>query len=133
MIPRPPRSTRTDTLFPYTTLFLSISARRHSNWPKWPAFPAQLVPLASVGSALGARSRGDSGAAASGVGDKVDGFPRNALHQRVGRPDRPDVAAADGNLQCLGETGAQREMFDIAGRPRSAEHRSDIQPIMRNQ
>src|SRR3546814_4417232 len=28
MIPRPPRSTRTDTLFPYTTLFRSILQRR---------------------------------------------------------------------------------------------------------
>src|SRR3546814_5320161 len=28
MIPRPPRSTRTDTLFPYTTLFRSAPARR---------------------------------------------------------------------------------------------------------
>src|SRR3546814_20791527 len=28
MIPRPPRSTRTDTLFPYTTLFRSIPRRR---------------------------------------------------------------------------------------------------------
>src|SRR3546814_7783118 len=28
MIRRPPRSTRTDTLFPYTTLFRSASARR---------------------------------------------------------------------------------------------------------
>src|SRR3546814_5613484 len=27
MIPRPPRSTRTDTLFPYTTLFRSESGR----------------------------------------------------------------------------------------------------------
>src|SRR3546814_10072652 len=27
MIPRPPRSTRTDTLFPYTTLFRSLVAR----------------------------------------------------------------------------------------------------------
>src|SRR3546814_12445966 len=26
MIPRPPRSTRTDTLFPYTTLFRSVEA-----------------------------------------------------------------------------------------------------------
>src|SRR3546814_13328938 len=26
MIPRPPRSTRTDTLFPYTTLFRSLSS-----------------------------------------------------------------------------------------------------------
>src|SRR3546814_5559796 len=29
MIPRPPRSTRTDTLFPYTTLFRSHRARLH--------------------------------------------------------------------------------------------------------
>src|SRR3546814_2526908 len=28
MIRRPPRSTRTDTLFPYTTLFRSVPARR---------------------------------------------------------------------------------------------------------
>src|SRR3546814_1781729 len=28
MIRRPPRSTRTDTLFPYTTLFRSIASRR---------------------------------------------------------------------------------------------------------
>src|SRR3546814_5906117 len=30
MIPRPPRSTRTDTRFPYTTLFRSIDDRRES-------------------------------------------------------------------------------------------------------
>src|SRR3546814_7827129 len=30
MIRRPPRSTRTDTLFPYTTLFRS----RHAVWPR---------------------------------------------------------------------------------------------------
>src|SRR3546814_9138479 len=32
MIRRPPRSTRTDTLFPYTTLFRSIAA--HYRWRK---------------------------------------------------------------------------------------------------
>src|SRR3546814_7307037 len=31
MIRRPPRSTRTDTLFPYTTLFRSIVVARRSN------------------------------------------------------------------------------------------------------
>src|SRR3546814_3224935 len=36
MIPRPPRSTRTDTLFPYTTLFRS-AARRFG----WSIFPAE--------------------------------------------------------------------------------------------
>src|SRR3546814_20711891 len=30
MIRRPPRSTRTDTLFPYTTLFRSHQGRRHA-------------------------------------------------------------------------------------------------------
>src|SRR3546814_4683015 len=29
MIRRPPRSTRTDTLFPYTTLFRALAGRRH--------------------------------------------------------------------------------------------------------
>src|SRR3546814_243302 len=31
-IRRPPRSTRTDTLFPYTTLFRSLTAGRARNW-----------------------------------------------------------------------------------------------------
>src|SRR3546814_12302942 len=31
MIPRPPRSTRTDTLFPYTTLFRSDLRQTHAN------------------------------------------------------------------------------------------------------
>src|SRR3546814_7811406 len=41
MIRRPPRSTRTDTLFPYTTLFRSIegrsSSRRYPLLADWPA------------------------------------------------------------------------------------------------
>src|SRR3546814_9312213 len=43
MIRRPPRSTRTDTLFPYTTLFRSIRfVRRHAlAWPEWPDPPAR--------------------------------------------------------------------------------------------
>src|SRR3546814_10063101 len=38
MIRRPPRSTRTDTLFPYTTLFRSTEAAGHA-----PRFAVQLV------------------------------------------------------------------------------------------
>src|SRR3546814_7858441 len=33
MIRRPPRSTRTDTLFPYTTLFRSAIRKPSSSWP----------------------------------------------------------------------------------------------------
>src|SRR3546814_4296040 len=37
MIRRPPRSTRTDTLFPYTTLFRSTAARKgHALCRSWP-------------------------------------------------------------------------------------------------
>src|SRR3546814_1774967 len=33
MIRRPPRSTRTDTLFPYTTLFRSSLSSHNATWP----------------------------------------------------------------------------------------------------
>src|SRR3546814_9685463 len=40
MIRRPPRSTRTDTLFPYTTLFRSLKEGRVPE--DWKAMPAKL-------------------------------------------------------------------------------------------
>src|SRR3546814_15192514 len=61
MIRRPPRSTRTDTLFPYTTLFrsLAISIR---TWPrlrmqrspksKKSYLPASLTPITSIHTAF---------------------------------------------------------------------------------
>src|SRR3546814_6471680 len=39
MIRRPPRSTRTDTLFPYTTLFRSPNSQRPKNASLPPPFP----------------------------------------------------------------------------------------------
>src|SRR3546814_10510363 len=38
MIRRPPRSTRTDTLFPYTTLFRSLEVRALQPLPTWGDF-----------------------------------------------------------------------------------------------
>src|SRR3546814_18117727 len=45
MIRRPPRSTRTDTLFPYTTLFRSIVRRKEMNemTRSWPAEAETLL------------------------------------------------------------------------------------------
>src|SRR3546814_14603248 len=43
MIQRPPRSTRTDTLFPYTTLFRSFQAR-----PAFAVFLEQFCDLAAT-------------------------------------------------------------------------------------
>src|SRR3546814_15892215 len=43
MIRRPPRSTRTDTLFPYTTLFRAVSRRVQRPARGWIAFPAAVA------------------------------------------------------------------------------------------
>src|SRR3546814_18390157 len=47
MIRRPPRSTRTDTLFPYTTLFRSVAARiamgRGGQQPEYDIYPRELT------------------------------------------------------------------------------------------
>src|SRR3546814_2020590 len=47
MIRRPPRSTRTDTLFPYTTLFRSISLRRSLFLAAVLALPVFILEMGS--------------------------------------------------------------------------------------
>src|SRR3546814_7102057 len=63
MIRRPPRSTRTDTLFPYTTLFRSAIRRRSGALPVLPdaALPAQHRRHGGHGTP-GALSQGAAGA-----------------------------------------------------------------------
>src|SRR3546814_21144456 len=47
MIRRPPRSTRTDTLFPYTTLFRSSAASTRSCAPSTGRTPSACAPARS--------------------------------------------------------------------------------------
>src|SRR3546814_19071802 len=101
MIRRPPRSTRTDTLFPYTTLFRSIVLRglrfRPLNLIRAPmrmlSRPLQILGAVALGlaaAALFAQMEGERGVPpiASG-GDfqvshvKVDVFARDAF--KIGR------------------------------------------------
>src|SRR3546814_13327972 len=50
MIRRPPRSTRTDTLFPYTTLFRSHGeAARRVFWASWPQAGVPAGSLLAAG------------------------------------------------------------------------------------
>src|SRR3546814_12427640 len=66
MIRRPPRSTRTDTLFPYTTLFRSDAVAR--------AHAAEVEGLLDM---LGiALPVGDAGGLLGGVGEQVLALPR---------------------------------------------------------
>src|SRR3546814_3813725 len=62
MLPRPPRSQRTDTLFPYTTLFRSIAVQEFRQWrevrrnarsivcdpPGHPGAPCNIVMVETV-------------------------------------------------------------------------------------
>src|SRR3546814_1945903 len=48
MIRRPPRSTRTDTLFPYTTLFRSYLDGALPGPSLWPADPAERAHVALI-------------------------------------------------------------------------------------
>src|SRR3546814_5477963 len=103
MIRRPPRSTRTDTLFPYTTLFRSDSGR--------PQPPRLCLPLEHALS-LPRQSRGGT---------------------RVGAPAPPVVcekeerhrAAARNDLPAGKPAGGYRRQ------QRSEEHTSELQSLMR--
>src|SRR3546814_7965154 len=114
MIRRPPRSTRTDTLFPYTTLFRS-------------AFPAPQRLAAQV----------DGYEAGSAGG--VDHQARPFQVQQVGEPPRHQAVEASGNRVGVqphrivqlppGIVAVLRAEAEIH---RSEEHTSDLQSLMRN-
>src|SRR3546814_11705218 len=85
---RPPRSTRTDTLFPYTTLFRSL----------WPAGARQDYAGADRRARVGSRVPFDQR-----PGDREGGRPRGVAHQSRGRRravhrrNSPAVARGRGN------------------------------------
>src|SRR3546814_1889215 len=123
MIRRPPRSTRTDTLFPYTTLFRS----RASQW----LASAPPHPLPSQGRELLQEQRVDRSAA----GQRVK------LLQQAGAGAQHVVNAQPGALAQVVQRldprrrGAFRtEVGDAAGidpQVRSEEHTSELQSLMR--
>src|SRR3546814_1608802 len=102
MIRRPPRSTRTDTLFPYTTLFRSLRA-------------ADERSLADQRQYVAARS---------GAADR-DARARAAFDRR--RPARDRGAAAARVRQRRGFLEKRRAQ----GCRRSEEHTSELQSLMR--
>src|SRR3546814_20508975 len=56
MIRRPPRSTRTDTLFPYTTLFRSTTSKVHTALRIAPAYSGPVVHVLDASRAVGVAS-----------------------------------------------------------------------------
>src|SRR3546814_9508715 len=120
MIRRPPRSTRTDTLFPYTTLFRSIVADRaaqHRAEHAENAVPRRrLLPLLAV-------LRRD-------MSDLVPQHARQfglVVHQRHELAGDIDIAAGDRE----GVVDRRVEQGDGEIAARSEEHTSELQSLMR--
>src|SRR3546814_20732553 len=106
MIRRPPRSTRTDTLFPYTTLFRAIGVVLD---PQALASAAELAKgLAQLGGGVGVGA----------VDPDADvlhhrGLPRLAQVGRAGQQHEPPVAA---EVEALEERSAERRVGKGCGR-----------------
>src|SRR3546814_16328896 len=89
MIRRPPRSTRTDTLFPYTTLFRSVESPRSSD--ELPAlFTTAFTPNETAATP-----------APAPVWRAVDGGSPHKLHQRSPASARPTHARNKRGYGCL--------------------------------
>src|SRR3546814_5952126 len=121
MVRRPPRSTRTDTLFPYTTLFRS---------------PARLAAAELSGLRLsglqpaGAHDRaGKCGASA----DLSRGKPRKPARGRNGRAGQGGTCALGHAHTFRAFRRAAAARRDCAGDrdQRSEEHTSELQSLMR--
>src|SRR3546814_5344751 len=128
MIRRPPRSTRTDTLFPYTTLFRS----RHQLQRR----PRRFAVMTSKPRRIGAGGHSPverGGPAVQRVKDLVVKTHSGVLRlNTVGSPDaRPDppviarpLAFIEAGLNCV-------EQARDGGEPRSEEHTAERQALMR--
>src|SRR3546814_1356807 len=115
MLRRPPRSTRTDTLFPYTTLFRSIREVPESRWD-WKLFFDQNRKVRDK------------------VYSRWGGFLEE-IHfdpTRFGIP--PKSMKSIDPMQLLALEGASRALDDAgyAKGGRSEEHTSELQSLMRS-
>src|SRR3546814_4626974 len=134
MIRRPPRSTRTDTLFPYTTLFRSAPSKLSSL-----AKTAQLSPARGESLPLPFKPRQHVHRVDTDFGDGVAAF-----HDEERRFAQPGDGLADpqvvGALQLelrdrvlLESVDAERDHqnFRRVSGDRSEEHTSELQSLMR--
>src|SRR3546814_2840418 len=110
MIRRPPRSTRTDTLFPYTTLFRSRRGRPGRSRMDWPScWRLCASTIRSSRNAGGAEAR------------------RESLGSNGVRRD----GSAHGRYLCARRFGELRVLQVSPSDERSEEHTSELQSLMR--
>src|SRR3546814_19059921 len=91
MIRRPPRSTRTDTLFPYTTLFRSIADQRVRHGAETALLSA--IMRRRIGRVADETDRADL--ASCGLGADAGGIAHQVGHVGAGRVPRVHGEVAD--------------------------------------
>src|SRR3546814_6973575 len=114
MIPLPPRATRTDTLFPYTTLFRAQAERDQ--------LEGRIAQREGDADGVAAKPQAD---VFDGAGDRmlqphVVGLRHRSLHAQLGAADRHVLQLAPVRL-------AVDDQRDV----RSEEHTSELQSLMR--
>src|SRR3546814_7395474 len=123
MIRRPPRSTRTDTLFPYTTLFRSGGFER--------AYAAQRTTAQQIATDQSGDQRqrqGPQQALAQDHVDLVDNAGRTRQHQQLSVVETQRQRARALHRQPVDAAHAMRKQ---APATRSEEHTSELQSLMR--
>src|SRR3546814_15162031 len=102
MIRRPPRSTRTDTLFPYTTLFRSVRSLDAAR------AKAATIPSVLVQKRLAEASRYDAKAARADILPKITGGVNAGRYGLIETARDYDVRANVALTMRLGRGGPQR-------------------------
>src|SRR3546814_4206788 len=132
MVRRPPRSTRTDTLFPYTTLFRS--GRPESDEGHEARAPAEggIEGAAEQRPKHGAERPADSDIAhQAGRLSRRSHVADDRHRHRIAGDDRPLQHAEQQKAPDVGgEQATQRR--EREDRHRSEEHTSELQSLMRN-
>src|SRR3546814_4545379 len=127
MIRRPPRSTRTDTLFPYTTLFRSAEAELGEDLAA--VLAEQRCRLRDA--ARRCRELNRQAESVDPAGDRVVGSDDHLAGKRL----RIRVHLGDGEHRPRGEAAFFQDRQPCVGGPgpedRSEEHTSELQSLMR--
>src|SRR3546814_12235706 len=112
MIRQPPRSTRTDTLFPYTTLFRS-------------ALPADFAEVEAAGLLL------PDLLTTGRVRHWLDRLPTPDIERFLAHAGEPELIAAMVRYSFLTQAYVWGEGEPSRRLPRSEEHTSELQSLMR--
>src|SRR3546814_3578258 len=130
MVRRPPESTGTDTLFPYTTLFRSVAARRQGDAAdRQPLVQPLEAPQASADAG---RKLGRKGS----CGERRPGFraTRPAQGKLGGVPEgrgRQNASPVPLHVFRLAPQWAKGTGAEVDDMRRSEEHTSELQSLMR--